>query len=372
MHMPNTGSITGQDLIVNRAALSETQVVQTTFADSPAPGQCLLRIDRFALTANNITYAVAPDMMGYWNFFPSDQAGFGRVPVWGYAEVVASAHPQVSVGTRVYGYLPMSTHLMIEPGKLTPFGMTDMAAHRQEMSPIYNQYSFTAHDPAYSPEFEGIISLLRPLFTTSFLLDDLHRENNNFGANTLVLSSASSKTAIGVAFLMARDKPKGLEIVGLTSAGNVAFTESLGCYDKVVTYDAIESLPKTETAFVDMAGDADTLRRIHAHFDEQLTNSCRVGLTHWQNTSNHIEELKGGPKPEFFFAPSYAQQRIKDWTPQGFQERVGKASSAFFEHAASWMHVTQQNGAAAVQSTYSEMLAGRIDPATGHILSMQP
>ena len=73
--------IKGQDLIVNRAKLSEAQTVQSEFPDSPEDGQCLLRIDRFALTANNITYAVAPDAMGYWNFFPSDQDGFGRVPV---------------------------------------------------------------------------------------------------------------------------------------------------------------------------------------------------------------------------------------------------------------------------------------------------
>jgi hypothetical protein len=368
LHMP----ITGQDLIVNRAKLSMTQTVQSTFPDSLEDGHCLLRIDRFALTANNITYAVAPDAMGYWNFFPSNKDGFGRVPVWGYAEVIASQHPQIATGTRVYGYLPMSTHLMIQPGKITPFGMTDMFPHRQEMSAIYNQYSFTNQDPAYAPEHEGLISLLRPLFTTSFLLDDLHRTNKCFGADTLILSSASSKTAIGMAFLMARDKPANLTIIGLTSAGNVDFTESLGCYDQVITYDAIETLPKTKTAFVDMAGDADTLRRIHKHFDERLTNSCRVGLTHWQNTSNHIEGLVGGPKPEFFFAPTYTQQRIKDWTPTGFQERVGTASAAFFTFADKWMDITTTNGPDAVQTTYTEMLNGRINPAKGHILSMQP
>jgi hypothetical protein len=366
LYMP----ITGQDLIVNRANLRETQTVQSKFPETPEDGHCLLRIDRFALTANNITYAVAPDAMGYWNFFPSDQDGFGRVPVWGYAEVIASAHPQIATGTRVYGYLPMSTHLMIQPGKITPFGMTDIIPHRQEMSPIYNQYSFTSQDPAYAPEHEGLISLLRPLFTTSFLLDDLHRENDCFGADTLILSSASSKTAIGVAFLMARHKPAGLKIIGLTSAGNIAFTESLGCYDQVITYDAIETLPKTKTAFIDMAGDADTLRRVHGHLDEQLTNSCRVGLTHWQNASNYIEGLKGGPKPEFFFAPTYAQQRIKDWTPSGFLERVGTASTAFFTQAAKWMSISHTNGPDAVQSSYTEMLNGRINPAQGHILSM--
>ena len=364
--------VTGFDLIVNRADLTDLAVVPATYPDDLADGTCLLRIDKFALTANNITYAVAPDAMGYWNFFPTDTEGFGRVPVWGYAEVIASAHPQIATGTRVYGYLPMSTHLLIQPGQINDYGMLDVSPHRQAMSAIYNQYSFTTRDPAYAPENEAAISLFRPLFTTSFLLDDWHRRENCFGASTLVLSSASSKTALGMAFLMARDKPEGLTIVGLTSPGNVDFTQSLGCYDQVLPYSDLETLPRTKTAFVDMAGDADLLRRVHAHFDDTLTSSCRVGLTHWQTTSNHIEGLTGGPKPAFFFAPTYAQERIKDWTPQGFQQRVGTASAAFYKSAATWVQISAHNGPDAVTASYLEMLAGRIDPAKGHILSMHP
>jgi hypothetical protein len=363
--------ILGSDLIVNRTDLTQTQVVSAAYPDSLADGTCLLRIDRFALTANNITYAVAPDAMGYWNFFPANQDGFGRVPVWGYAEVVASAHPQITTGTRVYGYLPMSTHLLIQPGNINNFNMMDVTPHRQAMSAIYNQYSFTSHDPAYAPEREGLISLFRPLFTTSFLLDDWHRRENCFGASTLVLSSASSKTALGMAFLMARDKPEGLTIIGLTSPANIEFTQNLGCYDQVLPYDALTTLPQTKTAFVDMAGNADLLRAVHAHFDSNLTSSCRVGLTHWQSTSNVIEGLKGGPKPAFFFAPTYAQERIKDWGPQGFQQRVGEASAAFYADASKWVEISESMGVETVTKTYLDMLAGRIDPTKGHILSLQ-
>lgn len=363
-------SIAGQDLIVNRKDLSDTQVVPVTFPDTPQDGECLLRVDCFSLTANNITYAVAPESIGYWNFFPTPKANHGRVPVWGFAEVVASAHPQVPVGKRVYGYLPMSTHLMIRPGKVTDFGMLDTAEHRQPMATIYNQYSFADADPAYAPQHEGIISLLRPLFTTSFLLDDYHRSNDCFGATQLVLSSASSKTALGMAFLMAQEKPNGLTIVGLTSPRNVDFTQNLGIYDKVVTYKDVASLPQEKTAFVDMAGNADTLRDVHRHFDTNLMNSCRVGLTHWQNTSNFVDGLAGGPKPAFFFAPTYAQDRIKEWTPAGFQKKAGKASAAFFGAAAKWMQIENGSGAQTVQNTYLQMLKGNIDPSKGHVLSL--
>jgi hypothetical protein len=109
---------------------------------------------------------------------------------------------------------------------------------------------------------------------------------------------------------------------------------------------------------------------VHAHFDDRLMNSCRVGLTHWQNTSNFVDGLSGGPKPAFFFAPTYAQDRIKDWTPAGFQKRVGAASAAFFGAANDWMKIKTAQGPTAVQSTYVDMLNGRIDPSIGHVLSM--
>ena len=46
-------------------------------------------MDAFALTTNNITYAVFGAAMQYWDFFPTaDPDVWGCVPVWGFAEVV--------------------------------------------------------------------------------------------------------------------------------------------------------------------------------------------------------------------------------------------------------------------------------------------
>ena len=57
------------------------------------------------MTANNVTYALMGDAMHYWDFFPAEP-GLGLVPLWGFADVVASSTDGVEVGTRVYGYLP--------------------------------------------------------------------------------------------------------------------------------------------------------------------------------------------------------------------------------------------------------------------------
>ena len=49
--------------------------------------------------------------------------------------------------------------------------------------------------------------MYRPLFFTSFMLADQLEDNDWFGAEVLVLSSASSKTAYGTAFLLRGQGP---------------------------------------------------------------------------------------------------------------------------------------------------------------------
>ena len=80
--------------------------------------------------------------------------------------------------------------------------------------------------------------LLWPLYFTSFLIDDFLDDESMFGTQTAVLSSASSRTSSALAYLLSRRD--GIEVVGLTSPGNVEFTESLGVYDRVVPYEEID------------------------------------------------------------------------------------------------------------------------------------
>ena len=361
-------AVTGQDLIINRADLTEAQVVSASHDDTPPEGQVLLRVGHFALTANTITYGTASRSLGYWNFFPAQREGFGRIPAWGFADVIASALPEIAVGTRVYGYVPMSTHLMVQPGKLGRDGLSDMAAHRQPMAPIYNRYGFTAADPAYARDLEAQIAVFRPLFTTSFLLADFFREHAMFGARQLLMSSASSKTAIGLAAEMSRDKPSGLSLVGLTSARNIGFVQGLGLYDRVLAYDDLASLPGEPAAYVDFSGNGDLLMRLHTQFGQTMCHTAQVGLTDWQNAQLKIPGLPG-PKPAFFFAPAYAQQRIADWGMAGFQARLGEAWGAFMA-TTGWLKVRALSGPEAVRARYVSALSGTFDPSEGEMLSM--
>jgi hypothetical protein len=357
------------DFLVRRDDLHRCEFRATTPASAVtlAAGQVLLAVDAFGFTANNITYAVFGDAMKYWNFYPAPE-GWGRVPVWGFATVARSNHPDVPVGERVYGYLPMSTHFVADAGQVTASGFTDMAAHRQEMDAFYNLYSRTAADPGYDPAREAEQMLLRPLFFTGFLIDDFLAESGFFGAKRVVVSSASSKTSIALAFQLFQHGRERCEVVGLTSKRSVPFVESLGIHHRVIAYTDIETLDASvPTVFVDMAGDADVTTRIHRHCGDALKYSCQVGGTHWDRLAFGIEVP--GPTPTLFWAPGQLAKRMSDWGAAGFQQRAGGAWMKFLPHVGSWITVERASGKDAIERVYVATLEGRADPRKGHVLS---
>src|ERR1700761_5082213 len=103
------------DFVVARNDLGQCKVIETQLPDAATlPDETLLvKVTRFALTANNITYAVLGDQLKYWQLFPAPK-DFGNIPVWGFGEVIASRHPGIPVGEILFGYFPMATHLVIE------------------------------------------------------------------------------------------------------------------------------------------------------------------------------------------------------------------------------------------------------------------
>ena len=352
------------DFWVRRDDYRQTRFVEPGVLDLE-DGEALLRVDRFALTANNITYAAAGDMLNYWSFFPADP-GWGRIPVWGFGDVVASRCSELSEGQRFYGYYPMSTHLRVVPTRVSDTAFFDGAEHRQAMAATYNQYRNVAEDPGYSADGEPAQMILQPLFTTGFLIDDALAEAQFHGAKAVIVSSASSKTGFALAFQLA--KRAGVRVIGLTSPGNVAFTESLGCYDQVATYDALAQLDAAvPTAYVDMAGNGSVTGEVHQHFGSALRHSLVVGMTHWEGGAR--PDSLAGPEPEFFFAPTQVQKRNQDWGPLGLQERVGKAFQDFRGLSDRVLRVVE-GGRADLDRVYHETLEGKTAPDIGHVLGL--
>src|SRR4051794_36729068 len=363
--MPMTSST---DFIVARDDLTRCKFIETSLpsaAELPGEG-LLLKVERFAFTANNITYAMLGEQMKYWQLFPAPQ-GFGNIPVWGFGRVIASRHPQVSDGELLFGYFPMASHLVIEAADVGKRSLRDAAAHRQGVAPVYNAYARVSDDPAFAGRAGDHQALLRPLFMLSFLVDDFLAEADFFGARRVLLSSASSKTAFGLAHLL--QSRKQVRVIGLTSAGNADFVRSLGCYDEVVTYDKLSTQPADQAAaFVDMAGSGELRAKLHRHFGERLTYSGRIGLTH-QSMTGDDPELPGA-KPAWFFAPDQIRKRAKEWGPGGVDARFGAAWSGFAPRLDGWIKVVEDRGPAAVEQVYRDTLGGRVPPEQGHMLSL--
>ena len=347
---------------------------ETRFVEMPIPelasGQVLFRVDRFALTANNITYALAGDAIGYWRFFPCED-GWGRIPAMGFADVIRSRHPDVHEGTRCFGWYPMGQHLVIEPGAVTPGQIVDAAPHRADLAPVYAQYLPTNGDPQYSQDREDQIMLMRGLFMTSFLADDYLADQDYNGASAVLITSASSKTSIALAYQV---KQAGhSRAVGLTSARNEEFVRKLGFYDEVVLYDQVESLGVEPAALVDMAGNPAVNAAVHHHYGEALKADLRIGITHGPGLGGFSmggDDGLPGAAPVPFFAPGQVAKRIKDWGAGGFAERVGGAWAQFCDASDAWLKVERCTGRDALSRIYAETLAGRARPANGHVLSL--
>jgi len=365
------------DFEVQKSDLAHTRT-ETHAVPEIIPGEVLMKVERFALTANNITYAVFGEAMRYWDFF-SDLEGaaggrvpFGRIPVWGFGEVVASRADGVAAGTRVYGYFPMSTHRVAKAAKITERGFIDVSGVRGELAPVYSQFMATAHDPLYAAEDEDQIMLFRPLFTTSFILDDWLADNAFFGAKTVILSSASSKTSLGLAFLLKHNRAGAVRVAGLTSTANAAFVRSTGCYDDVVAYDDVAGMDAAvPAAFVDMAGNSTVRAALHNHFKDNLKLSSAVGGTHWDSVGGGQADLPG-PAVELFFAPTHIEQRMQQWGAARFQDTLGAAWRAFIPKTKSWISVAHGYGPPCVEAVYQEVLAGKTPPDKAHILSLWP
>ncbi len=353
------------DFLVKRDDLHECRLVDSA-TPRPGPGQALLAVDRFGLTANNITYAVFGEGMSYWDFFPAAD-GWGRVPMWGFATVAASAAEGVDVGTRVFGYLPPSSHLVVTP-VLTGGGFVDASPHRALLPGVYQSYSFTAEDPFYRAETEELQMLLRPLFFTSFLIDDQLADDGLVERGPILISSASSKTAIAAAHPLAQRD--GAELVGLTSPRNREFAAGLGIYDRVLAYEEIGSLERGPATFVDVAGDGQVRHAVHSHYGAELIASVTVGVTHWEQMGAGGEAELPGPTPAFFFAPDRIVKRSKDWGSDGLEQRVAAAWHPFCEWAGGWLQPVRGEGFEAVRSAYLEVLDGGIAPDRAHVLAL--
>ncbi|MEM9566598.1 MAG: DUF2855 family protein [Actinomycetota bacterium] len=344
---------------------------QTRVAEPPpgalTAGQIRLEVERFAFTSNNVSYAVAGDLLDYWQFFPTE-APWGRIPAIGLGTVVESANPEIEVGGRYFGYYPMADELIVEAEPRGAGRFRDVAAHRTNHAAFYVDYQEVTSDPSIEIDRIDQYLLLRAMFMTSYLVDDHLGDRNFEGAAATIVTSASSKTSISLASCLAA-RPD-VAAIGLTSARNRDFVDGLGLYDRVITYDEGDQLdPSTRTGMVDMAGNPDVVAAVHRHLGEAIAFSVTVGATHWESRSGEPTPLPG-PTPEFFFAPSQAAKKTEEWGPEELQSRMDTAYRSLVDQSEGWLRVEHRQGAAGIEATHRDLIEGRADPTSGFVCSM--
>ncbi|MBE1282379.1 MAG: DUF2855 family protein [Rhodobacteraceae bacterium] len=330
-------------------------------ARSPAPGNIRVRVSRFGLTANNITYGVVGDRIGYWNFFPTSDPDWGVIPVWGIGCVEESDCPEISVGERLYGYWPMGSHLTLTPTRIDDHRFFDGAPHRAELAAVYNRYLRLSNDPDDDPETDDLRMVLWPLYATSFCLWDFARDNDWFGAEQVAIVSASSKTGIGTGYAFKAD-PNSLPIIGLTSNGNLPRVEALKLFDQVMSYEEIESrLDATRpTLIIDMSGSGQIISRLHRHLGRSMMFTSHVGLTHYTEAGMGEHYIRD--RSEMFFAPGHIAKRGKDWGAGEFEKRSGEFWRTAASESAEWLALKHAASVEEAVDAYRDVLEGKTPP----------
>lgn len=371
-------SLIKEELQTSKINLTERRIVTTDFnLDNLNEGEIIVEIESFAFTSNNVTYGVAGEMMGYWKFFPSTKDPeniWGCIPMWGFAKIKHSNNEELKTGERLFGYFPASNILVMKPIKISQKTFIDGQDHRKDLPPVYNNYIRLNNEDSYNKDNDNLRALLFPLHITSFCLCDYLQYEDYLGAEQIIIVSASSKTAIGLAQGLHREKG-GPEIVGLTSKRNLDFVKDLNSYDHVITYDELDNINIDSPAvMVDMAGNREILGKLHSSLGNKMIKCITVGMTHWDNETtadDTMGQLMNRERTEFFFAPDHIQKRISDWGTEGYNQKTSSFMDTRAEQSKSWMNIKEVSGLDNFLSTYDNVIQGDINPNEGIIVNIK-
>jgi Protein of unknown function (DUF2855) len=354
------------ELHVEKNCARNTRVVQRA-APRLSDGDVLVEIERFGLSANNITYALLGSRFGYWQFFPVDST-WGIVPVWGIGKVVETYCPAIPIGERLYGYFPIASHALLRAGRVNAARVVDIVQHRASLPPMYNNYARLSNDHSYDPSEDDERLSLLPLYVTSFCIYDLLRERSWCGADRVAILSASSKTAIGLAYALS-DDPAAPIAIGLTSAGNEETLRRFGIYGDVLTYDKYGDLDESRsTVIVDMSGNEETLSKLCGHLRERMRLCLSVGFTH--AVAEKAGESYTREPGEFFFAPTHIKRRASEWGPAVFEKRSLDFWRKTARRSRRWLRIEHAEGPRDVEQAFHSIRRSEMSPQVAVVGSL--
>ncbi|WP_197375754.1 DUF2855 family protein [Mycolicibacterium baixiangningiae] len=316
-------------------------------------GNALLAVERFSLAANNLTYVLVNDVLRTLDAFPSPKPDRGRVPVWGIAEVIAADPSVATVGTRVAGFLPMATHADVRLTS-TETGLLSIDAQRVGMLPIYRRLTPVVNDPrSIDADIETVLLAVHPF--AALLAADVTAT----GARTVVVSSASSRSAAALSRLLTR---AGVDVIGLTSSRHRPVAQSLAVYAQVLGYDEVDQI-RDGSVYVDVAGSAEVTTAVHDRLGSRLVESIAVGGT-------HLRSLPSTPGPALtrFNTGDREVDMVRERGWQAVQAMYDDARADLTAWATRWLRITTVNGLTATEPVWRDIVAGRSDPLSAVVI----
>ncbi|MEM1434407.1 MAG: DUF2855 family protein [Pseudomonadota bacterium] len=349
-----------QAIQVHRKDISQSRAIVDVESRTLDDGEIRVVIDRLGLSANNVSYAAAGEMLGYWAHFSTDET-WGVVPVWGFATVTESRAAEIPVGEQLFGFLPMASEHIFRPQAVDALCFADGAAPRANLHPWYTRLYRCAADPVFVPERADIQPLLWALFMTGWMM----AEDLGDGVDSVYLSSASSKTALALGWAL-KHSDRRVPTVGMTSPGNLAFVERLGVYQRVVTYDEPQFASASERcAYVDFAGNSALTSQVHVGLAEKLVDSVLIGATHRAPSAEPLP--MPGPSPRFFFIPDVAEAKADTLGFSTYHERFARVWRDFADWSSTWLRIEAAQGSVAIEEGYQTLLHGDVAPNTAKV-----
>ncbi|PFH50592.1 hypothetical protein AMATHDRAFT_144700 [Amanita thiersii Skay4041] len=386
------------------------------------PNHVLIKVDRFGFSTNNLTYQALGEHphFRYFDYHAvpeNDEISsttHGVVPVWGFGTVVKSSHPKIEPGERVYGYFAPARYLLL-PVSANNVNKSTFYIPRPHLPADrrpYNQVLRCAHDSQYSPEplLEDLTMLYRPLFWTAYWCEDcLFSSSYRGGTSRILISSASSKTAFCLAYLLQKRIKTGgakatTQIIGLTSRRNFPFTTSLDLYHDVLTYDTFKESPlfhggaEERWIYVDVAANQELNQTLFTHFASpysgRLASFISLGLTNVSPTSSESSNLEWNedsarlfsansqnprnardtsqfwPLKEEFFMPEWLAVRRHQLPLEEILKRQNNAWKELMRDCVDWVKIERRYGIKNVKEAYELLLQEGIGPDTGLIWSL--
>ena len=342
---------------------TDLAVIRTVERQLPSleVGEVLLRVECFAMTANNVTYARLGDRLGYWRLFPAG-IGWGRIPAWERATVSRSMVQALPAGTRVYGLVPMATHAVLTADRFSADGFVDAAPHRQRLPRAYNRYRVVT--PSVPVDDVDRRSTLEPLFLLSLLTDAWLAEQPALAGADVLFTSGSSLAAIGTAFLLRR---RGVRVSALTSLRRHGLVTALGLYDDVLPYGDANRLVPAPTVIADLAGDDAVIAAARAVLGDDLVHVIRMGMSHGSSTGWSDRAASGETR---LFVPDLLVQRAQEWGRPELERRLATELASFSAWTEGWLQLRRSAGRHAVEAAYQRVRTGRALVSEAMVLSM--